>query len=255
MATEPLVAIVGETASGKSALGLELTQRFNGEIICADSRTIYKGMDIGTAKPSQNERELAVHHVLDVVTPDKKFSVKQFQVMAKDLIKDISDRDKLPILVGGTGLYIDSVLFDYQFPEAERDERNPRHARSDQRDRETMRENTLVIGLRVSRDVLEARITARVEKMMDEGLLVEIEGLAGTYGWEAPGMLAPAYKAFRGYFEGTISLAEAKVLFVKNDLQLAKRQRTWFKRNHSIHWLDDPSEAVDLVTTFLNKNR
>jgi tRNA dimethylallyltransferase len=257
MAAQPerLVAIVGETASGKSALAIELAQRFDGEIICADSRTIYKKMDIGTAKPTDAERQLVPHHMLDVITPDRKFSAVQFKVMASDLMKDISGRGKLPIMVGGTGLYIDSVLFDYQFPETQRDAVNPRHANSEQRDREHMRANTLVIGLRVPREVLEARITARVEAMIQAGLPAEIESLAEEYGWEAPGMQAPAYRAFRPYAEVRLSLDKAKAEFVKNDLNLAKRQRTWFKRNESIQWVDDPRQAVDLLTTYLNKRQ
>src|SRR3954471_13857536 len=109
MDAKPLVVIVGETGSGKSMLAMQLAERFKGEIIAADSRTIYKGMDIGTAKPSREEQEEVVHWALDLVEPDKSFSAAQFKSYTDKKIKEICAMDKLPILVGGTGLYIDSV--------------------------------------------------------------------------------------------------------------------------------------------------
>ena len=111
----PLVVIVGQTASGKSALAMGLAKEFNGQIICADSRTIYKGMDIGTAKPNKKDREVVKHHLLDIVEIDQAFSAAKFKQLANDLIVEIHSRGKLPIMVGGTGLYVDAVLFDYKF--------------------------------------------------------------------------------------------------------------------------------------------
>jgi tRNA dimethylallyltransferase len=111
----PLIVIVGETASGKSALAMELAQRFDGEIICADSWTVYKGFDIGTAKPSKADQKLVPHHLLDVADPEVGFSAAVFQRMAKEAIEAIASRGKIPLLVGGTGLYVDSILYDYSF--------------------------------------------------------------------------------------------------------------------------------------------
>src|SRR5579884_573827 len=111
----PLVVIVGETASGKSSLGMALAERFNGEIICADSWTVYREFDIGTAKPTLQDQELIRHHLLDVADPKVGFNAVLFQRLAKNAIADIAARQKLPIMVGGTGLYIDSVLYDYSF--------------------------------------------------------------------------------------------------------------------------------------------
>jgi tRNA dimethylallyltransferase len=108
----PLIVIVGETASGKSALAMELAQKFDGEIICADSWTVYKGFDIGTAKPTAADRKLVPHHLLDVADPAVGFSAAVFQRMAKQVIEDITARGKIPLLVGGTGLYVDSILYD-----------------------------------------------------------------------------------------------------------------------------------------------
>ena len=256
MATKrPLVAIVGQTASGKTAAAIELAKRCHGEIICADSRTIYKHMNIGTAKPTPEEQGSIPHYLLDVVEPNERYTVAQFKQAANELIDDIRSRGKLPIMVGGTGLYIDSVLFDYQFagPSAERDPLNPRHAKdTDNADRQQMRDDAMVFGIQVSKEVLEQRIDKRIEQMVADGLENEVKQLAATYGWDAPGLQAPAYKAFREYILGTFSLDKAKAAFTRNDMQLAKRQRTWFKRNDRIQWFHDPRELVEFITTKMN---
>ena len=112
---KPIVVIVGATASGKSKLAMEIAKYFNGEIITADSWTVYRGFDIGTAKASNDDQKLIKHHLLDVTTPDKGFSAAVFKRLANLAINDIQGRGKLPIIVGGTGLYIDSLIFDYSF--------------------------------------------------------------------------------------------------------------------------------------------
>ncbi len=111
----PLIVIVGQTASGKSALALELAQQYNGEIICADSRTVYKGMDIGTAKPSKEDQQQVQHHLLDILSPDQTMTAALFKEKAEQAIKDIGSRGKVAFLVGGTGLYVDSLLFNFSF--------------------------------------------------------------------------------------------------------------------------------------------
>lgn len=281
-----LLVIVGETASGKTALAIDLAERFNGEIIAADSRTVYKDMDIGTAKPTAEEQKRVRHHLIDVVTPDQTFTAGEFQRRAKAAIEDITARSKLPIMVGGTGLYIDSVLYDFTFrpvadPKVRRgleamdvthlqqlleergidpptDPQNKRHVirtletEGQPSQRQPLRSDTLIIGLKLDREMLKQRITQRVEDMVAAGLVNELKSLAEQYGWDTPALQTPGYKAFRQYLDGKLTLEEAKALFVRSDLQLAKRQRTWFKRNDSIQWLDDPRKAVDLATTFLN---
>jgi tRNA dimethylallyltransferase len=212
-------------------------------------------MDIVTAKPTLKERAGIPHHLLDVVEPTERYTVAQFKEATEDLIKEIRSRGRLPIMVGGTGLYIDSVLFDYQFagPDAERDSLNPRHAKStDQSDRQQMRPDAMVVGLHVPKEVLERRIEKRIEQMLAEGLETEVKELAEIYGWGAPGLQAPAYKAFHEYIEGAASLDEAKAAFKRYDLQLAKRQYTWFKRNDRIQWFDDHRKLVDFITTKLD---
>lgn len=283
----PLIAVIGETASGKTALAIGLAERFGGEIICADSRTVYRDLDIGTAKPTIEERQRVPHHLLDVVGPDEAFSVADFKRLAQEAIDDISRRGKVPFLVGGTGLYIDAVLFDYSFSnppdpkERQRlqalsldelqveieargipmpeNNRNSRHlvraleTGGTSQEHKALRENTLILGLHIDREILRQKVTRRVDAMIDAGFIQEVQNAASKYGWDAPGLRAPGYKAFREYIEGIITLDQAKAQFVRNDMQLAKRQRTWFKRNKSIHWITQQAQAVDLATTLLNK--
>ena len=115
--TLPLVVIAGPTASGKTALAIELAERFGGEIICADSRTVYKEMNIGTAKPTAVEQAVVPHWGLDLVRPDEKFTAADFKKYAEQKILEIRQRGHIPFLVGGTGLYVDAVVFDYSFGE------------------------------------------------------------------------------------------------------------------------------------------
>ena len=119
---EKLVVIIGPTAVGKTKLSVELAKRLGGEIISGDSMQIYKGMDIGTAKIKPEEMEGIPHHLIDIKEPTESFSVAEFQQMVRPLITEISERGKLPMIVGGTGLYIQSVIYDYQFSDAPSDE-------------------------------------------------------------------------------------------------------------------------------------
>jgi tRNA dimethylallyltransferase len=287
----PLIVIVGETASGKSALALQLAERFDGEIISADSWTVYKGFNIGTAKPNAEEQARVPHHLLDIANPRDGFSAAIFKRLAMQAIDEITGRGKLPILVGGSGLYIDSVLYDYGFLPApakelrqelsaldleqllkRADELGLSTAAVDTRnkrrvirlienngtlpERHELRANTLVLGMSIPREQLTNRIEARVETMLNAGLEDEAAQLAETYGWEVEPMKGIGYREWQAYFAGQQSRAETEQQIIRGTLALAKKQRTWFKRNKSIHWLDSPckeSKIVDGVTTFLNK--
>ena len=287
----PLVVILGETASGKTALGLDLAAQLEGEIICADSWTVYKGFDIGTAKPTAEEQALVPHHLLDVADPAVGFSAAVFQRMAKHAIADIAARGKLPIMVGGTGLYIDSVIYDYSFLPASDptlrqelnglsldellvraaalqldtsaiDTRNKRRViRLIENNgvlptKQPLRGNTIVLGMRRPSAELRQRVVDRIDGMVKDGLVDEVRRMGEQYGWDCEPMKAPAYRAFSEYIQGKISLDEAKERSVQNDLKLAKKQRTYFRRNSSIHWIDNRSklsDIVDLITTSLNK--
>lgn len=252
MATlRPMIVVVGETASGKTALGIELAQRFNGEIICADSRTVYRGMDIGTAKPTAEERAKVPHHLIDIRNPDEKYSAAQFKQDASKVLKDLENRGKLSVVVGGTGLYIDALLYDYQFPASDRSADNPRHATAATHDR-TLRDNTLVIGLRLDKEELENRIQRRVQTMLDAGLLDEAKWLVERYRLDNEPLRGAGYYIWDDYLHGRITMDEAIQKFARVSTLLAKKQRTWFKRNKSIHWLNNRGNAVAITTTFLN---
>lgn len=279
----PLIVLVGPTASGKSALSLELARRFNGEIICADSRTVYRGMDIGTAKPNAAERAEIAHHLLDVVEPDEAFSAADFKRLALEAIDAISRRGKLPIMVGGTGLYVDGVVFDFAFlPPAPTEERekllqlsvsqlqeklreqniplpenkqNPRHLiRALETNgaiavKKGLRDNIIIIGLDKDKPTLEVLVRQRVELMYSSGLKAEVEKLADQYGWQSPGLSAVGYREWQSDNTDEEILSE----IVRNTMQYAKRQRTWFKRNPNIHWVQNSSEAYELIKDFLQQ--
>lgn len=283
----PLIAVVGETASGKSALGLELARIFSGEIICADSWTVYRGFDIGTAKPSAAERAAIPHHMLDIADPRDGFSAALFKEMVVSVMAQIHARGNTPILVGGTGLYVDSVLYDYGFLDrADPDERARLDAMSlvelqayaatngiwldgiDVRNKRRvirhienrgakpaksqLRQETLVLGVQLLREDLQARIEQRVEAMLAAGLEHEVLELVGLYGWDVEPMKGIGYREWRAYFAGEHNLTETKHQIIRATLQLAKKQRTWFRRNGDIQWVNNWGDAVDITTTFMN---
>ena len=291
MASKPtLVVIVGETASGKTALAIEMAPAFNGEIICADSWTVRREADIGTAKPTAEQQALVPHHLLDVAGPDEDFTAAVFKRLANAAIEDIAARGKLPIMVGGSGLYVDGVVYDYGFlPAGDRGDREALNQLSlpellakidelglelgdvDTKNkrrlirlievngamptRQPLRERTLIVGIKPDRETLEKRVIDRVDGMLAAGLEAEVRGLVERYGWDCEALKGISYAQWRGYFEGQDTYEMARAKIIKATLDLAKRQRTWFRRNKSIHWLTTPvnkTEVVDLVTTFLS---
>jgi len=284
----PLIVIVGATASGKSGLAKFLAKQFNGEIINADSWSVYKDFDIGTAKPSLSERQKIKHHLIDVADPNIGFSAAEFKRLASKAIDKISLNGKVPILVGGTGLYIDSLIYDYSFLPASTkgdrtyyesltldelvkkclalkydieniDLRNKRRVirllenKGKHPTAKELRDNTLILGIQVSPNMLEANIKERTEKMMDSGLKAEVEFLVAKYGWEIEPMKGIGYREFKDYFEGIINEKQLEDRINSDTIKLVKKQKTWFKRNKSIQWYDNRDKIVDTVTTFLNK--
>ncbi|MGV9002012.1 MAG: tRNA (adenosine(37)-N6)-dimethylallyltransferase [Candidatus Saccharimonadaceae bacterium] len=271
----PLVVIVGPTASGKSATAMRIAEEFNGEIICADSRTIYKYMNIGTAKPSEEDRVKVPHWGLDLVEPGERFTAADFKYFAQQKILEIRERGHLPMIVGGTGLYIDGVIFDYEFIQSDaklhkklellsleeltaycadnnvllpKNQQNRRHLItaiehqniSLKRLNEPIA-NTVVVGITTNSDELRARITIRAEQLFQTGMVEEAKMLGKKYGWNSEAMTGNIYRLVHQYLEGEFDEAELKRRNITADWQLAKRQLTWLKRNQFIHWksLDD----------------
>src|SRR3990167_347749 len=283
-----LLVIVGPTASGKSGLALKISQKFDGEIICADSRTVYKDMDIGTAKPTKKDQAKVKHWGLDLVKPGQRFTVYQFKKYAETAILDIQSRGELPILVGGTGLYIDAVLFNFSFRRGNKisdrlfysqktieelqaiirkkgypmpeNRQNKRHlirtieAKGQTgTKKEALQKNLILIGILPPNEVLKQRISKRAEKIFTRGVLVETESLLDKYGEEAVTRTGGiVYKICQDLLNGRGNYPEAIERSMKEDWQYARRQKTWFKRNKLIHWFDSPEKAYKYIKRRLN---
>lgn len=268
----PLVVITGPTASGKTALAIKVAKNYNGEVISADSRAIYRGLTIGTAKPSLEEQSGIPHWGIDLVNPDERFTVSDFQAYANSKIDDIRDRKKLPILVGGTGLYVDAVVYGYEFPviqneSRERDklqslslqelydycgENNISLPENDKNKRYVVNailrnggkpkrkneldDNTFVVGITTKKEILRERIIARAKSILDEGVVDEAISSASLYGWNSVAMTGNIYPLIHEYVQEKISKSELETTFATKDWQLAKRQLTWLRRNEHIYW-------------------
>jgi tRNA dimethylallyltransferase len=267
----PLVVIVGPTASGKTALAIELAERFDGEIICADSRTIYKYMDIGTAKPTRDEQARVPHWGLDLVEPGERFTAVDFKQYAEQKIIEIRARGRIPFIVGGTGLYVDAVIFDYQFggevnseqrqqlekmtleqlniyfqenninlPENKLNKRYVIRA-IEQNGQLTSRNEqpistSIIVGIATYRELLRTRIAQRIEQLFEDGVVAEASMLGKKYGWESAAMTGNIYPLIHAYLDQQLTLTELKVKSTTIDWRLAKRQLTWLRRNPHIHW-------------------
>ena len=205
-----------------------------GEIISADSRTIYKGMNIGTAKPTFEEMGEVVHYGFDLVEPGERFTVADWKEFAEQKIRTIKQSGKIPIVVGGTGLYVDSLVYNYSFSV---------EAKNNYTDREKMSDDYMVFGIRVDTDILRERLRARIDKMFVQELFDETERLVKEYGWNSQAMKSNIYQYAYKYMNGELSLSEAKELAFFDDYHLAKRQMTWFKRNNNIVWV--PLERLE----------
>lgn len=269
----PLIVIVGPTASGKTALAVDLAKQFNGEIICADSRTIYKGMDIGTAKPNSQERAAVPHWGLDLVEPGERFTVADFKRYALQKIEEIRSRGHVPLIVGGSGLYVDAVIFDYEFGQPGSEAQRAKFERMtieqlheycvmhnimlpenkfnkryviraieqksiNVKRRDEVISNCIVVGIATDRTALRQRIDARTEQIFENGVVEEATILGKKYGWKNEAMTGNVYPLVHSYLEGELSLVDMKEKSTTLDWRLAKRQMTWLKRNPFIYWGD-----------------
>lgn len=271
-----MIIITGPTASGKTDLAIKLAKQFNGEIISADSRSIYRGINIASAKPIDEEMKGIVHWGFDLVDPGERFTAADFKQYAYTKIDDILARKKVPFIVGGTGLYIDAVLYDYKFKqgfnESQREvfnnmsvaelveycnnndidlpenSKNKRYlirsieTKSEDNTNKSREKNNIynfsVVGISTDRDILRGRISNRAEQFFRSGVIDEAIKLSEEYGWQSEAMTANAYPLIHQYLDQKISYDEMIKKYTTQDWRLAKRQITFMKRNKDIKWLD-----------------
>lgn len=279
---QKIIAIIGTTASKKSDLGIYLAQKFNGEVVSCDSRQVYTGLDLGSAKVTKEEQQAAKHHMLDVVSPGQPYSVAQFQQEAYKAIDDILSRGKLPILVGGTGLYVRAITDGYNFVSTQpntqlrqqletltRDQlinlaiqkgENPKEAQKlapahlvrriekltdgQEHKPNQPKYQVLKIGLTYPRDVLKQRITTRIQQRETKGMIQEVQDLLKSgVSPQFLDNLGLEYRYLTRYVLGQISHEEYQQSLIKDTCAFAKRQMTWFKKDNAI-WLD-PSDNLN----------
>ena len=282
-APTPLVAVVGPTGTGKSDLGIALSHELGGEVINADALQLYRGMDIGTAKLPPEERDGVPHHLLDVLDIHEEASVAAFQRDARRCAEQIRERGRVPVLVGGSGLYVRAALDAIEFPgtdpvtRARREEQLRREGRSVllrelarvdpesaarvKDDRRLVRalevhdltgrpftsfmpqrryvRPTVQIGLAMGRDELNDRLARRVDLMLERGWLDEVRALAARGLRESPTAgRALGYPQLLAVLDGTMTLAQAREDTVAATRRFTKRQRTWFRADPRVHWLE-----------------
>ena len=279
-----LIVIAGTNASGKSGLGVELALRYGGEVVSADSRQVFRGLDLGSGKITPEEMRGVRHHLIDVCDAGDFFSMADFQRMAYEAIDDILARGKPPFLVGGTGLYVESVADGYELSnrmpdlayraelekrsteelyamlveavpgvEVERRNRNrvmrlleKLHDGDDVVPGRNPRYETLRLGVTWDREVLRRRIDERLDRRLEEGMIEEVRGLLQRGVSETFLIkLGLEYRFITRYLKGEIaSLEEMRTLLSTAIKQFAKRQMTWLRRDGAIHWLDMTADPV-----------
>lgn len=301
-----VVVITGPTASGKTGQAIYTAKKLNGEVVSADSMQIYKYMDIGTAKPTESEMDGVRHHMLDVVTPDEPFNVVMYKEMAERCIRDIINRGKLPIVAGGTGLYINSLIYNIRFSETVCDEsfRTRMRRLADEKGPETLHEmlkkvdpesaekihynnvkrviralevyeytgkpiswhneqsrseppeyRYIVFVLNMDREQLYQRIDERVDRMIEDGLVSEVESLLEKgISPDSIAMQGLGYKEIIAYLKNETTLEEAIRILKRDTRHYAKRQLTWFRSISDAVWIDGGSENLEKNTKIIQEH-
>jgi tRNA dimethylallyltransferase len=298
---QPLVVIIGPTAVGKTELAIQLAIRLEGEIVSADSRLLYRGMDIGTAKPTHDQRQHVPHHLIDVANPDQIWSLTIFKKKARQAIREIQARNHLPFLVGGTGQYVRAIVEDWQIPKvmpdlelrhalenwSENIGKEGLHARlavldpqaakkidarnlrrtiralevifhsgkkfSHQKVRGKPTYNLIQIGLNLPREILYQRIDHRIDTMINQGLINEVQNLLTKgYSPELPSFSAIGYREVIDYLQGKTTLDEAIMLIKRHTRQFVRRQTNWFKLDDpSISWFEMNNQPLTEIESLL----
>lgn len=285
-----VIVITGPTAVGKTKLSIELAKRYNGEIINADAVQVYKGLDIGSAKVTEEEKEDIPHHLFDIKEVDEEYTIYHYQKDCRKLIKEVQGRGKTPILVGGTGLYIKAALYDYKLTEEKEtntydnltdeelynkllevdkdiviDKNNRRrliralnYYKENNKSINTNTTNKLLydaifIGLTTDRRILYDKINIRVDIMIKEGLLNEVKVFYDKNIRTKPLLNAIGYREIYSYFDGNISLEEAIDKIKQNSRHYAKRQYTFFNHQLPVVWFEtDYSNFNNTVEKVIN---
>lgn len=288
-----IIAIVGPTGSGKTEWAKKLSKKFGAKIISVDSRQIYRGMDIGTAKDKTFPQDL-----IDIVEPHQKYSVAQFQEDADKLINQYLVANNLPMLVGGTGLYLESILYGYVIPELKNESQKVRSALEKLSDLELIKKlkeldekaaekidpknrrrviraievsllsgrpfseqqhkrkplySTLILGIKTDRETLYAKIDARIEQMVKDGLIEEVRELVKKYGAYKEAFNSIGYKEIIDYLNNKTTLKAAIEKIKFNTHALVRRQETWLRRDKNIKWVENLDQAEKEITKFLKK--
>ena len=301
MAKDKIIVICGPTASGKTSLGINLANKINGEIISADSMQIYKDFSIGSSKPTEEERKQAPHHLVDFVDADKRYSVADYKEDCQKAIEDILSRGKVPIIVGGTGLYIDAIIYNIKYLQINTDYTYRKeledvpledlYKRAMEIDPKAMEKISSNDRKRISRvleiyhltghnkteleaesigdeiydfrtfvlnwprEQLYERVNARVDKMIEQGLVDEVKGVLKKYKDFPTSMQALGYKEIKLYLEGLFTLDEAIELIKTESRHYAKRQLTWFRKYDDAIWLEGGNDDLNSDIIMKNYNR
>ncbi len=308
---KPLIILTGPTAVGKTKASIGLAKALNGEIISADSMQVYKEMNIGSAKIRPEEMQGVKHYLVDVLEPDEEFHVVRFQQMAKQAMEEIYTKGKVPIVVGGTGFYIQALLYDIDFTENEEDtayreeleaiskEKGAEYLhellrRVDPASAETIHANNVkrviralefykLTGQKISehneterakespydfcyfvlnddRKLLYERIDLRIDLMLKEGLLAEVEALKKKgYTKDMVSMQGLGYKEILDYLNGECTLEEAVYVLKRDTRHFAKRQLTWFRRERDVIWVDkkeyehDEEKILEVMLSYVRE--
>lgn len=288
-----VIVITGPTAVGKTKLSIELAKRYNGEIINADAVQVYKGLDIGSAKVTEEEKEDIPHHLFDIKEVDEEYTIYHYQKDCRKLIKEVQGRGKTPILVGGTGLYIKAALYDYKLTEEKEtntydnltdeelynkllevdkdiviDKNNRRRLiralNYYKENNKSINTNTtllydaIFIGLTTDRRILYDKINNRVDIMIKEGLLNEVKVFYDKNIRTKPLLNAIGYREIYSYFDGNISLEEAIDKIKQNSRHYAKRQYTFFNHQLPVVWFETDysnfNNTVEKVINYIENN-
>ena len=280
-----IIAVVGPTGVGKTKLSVELAKHYHGIIINCDAMQVYKGMDIGTAKITEKEKENIPHYLFDIKNVLENYTVYDYQVDARKILEE--NQDKNIIFVGGTGLYLKAALYSYEFSKEEKEINNYDELSNEELYALALKKdphmdihvnnrkrlvrflnkeeinippskplyNVIYIGLTCNRDALYERINKRVDEMFEQGLLEEVKSFYDA-GIDSKALkTAIGYKELYSYFDGDITLEEAKELIKKRSRNYAKRQYTWFNNQMDIKWFDvdfkDFNKTVEEVIKYI----